>query len=73
MRWNKQQAAERKRVIDLVTAGATYTTVAVRTGLSRNAVAGIMFRHKNPEFKSSWRKTPKRKLIAFAGAETASH
>lgn len=55
-----------QRVVDLVSGGGTYTTVAVLAGITRNAVSGIMFRHNNPGLYK-----PKPKLLKFAGAEAA--
>lgn len=52
---SEDRETRNKRVISLVRDGHKFSEVADLVGISRNSVAGIMYRHHNPDVKTSRR------------------
>lgn len=46
---SEDREARAKRVIGLVRDGHTFSEVAELVGVSRSSVAGIIYRHRNPD------------------------
>jgi len=41
------------KIMKLVAEGYAYSAIAERMGMTRNAVSGVVFRHKHPDVKTS--------------------
>lgn len=69
---SEDRETRKARVISLVLNGHTFTEVAELVEISRNSVAGIMYRHHNPDVKTSRRTHLGRLSVARAADQSAA-